>query len=86
MTFLSDGVMNEPALQGSEIKKEDCIMTTFQVFCKGTARRWLPYSGEFKTLEEAQACLRYAESLGNYSITGAPISYKIVWHTRQDVA
>ena len=53
-------------------------MTTFQVFCKGTARRWLPYSEEFKTLEEAQACLRYAESLGNYSITGAPISYKIV--------
>ena len=36
-------------------------MTTYQVFCKGTARRWLPYSG-------------------------APISYKIVKHTRQDVA
>ena len=86
MTFPPGGVMNEPARQGSEIKKEDCIMTTFQVFCKGTARRWLPYSEEFKTLEEAQACLRYAESLGNYSITGAPISYKIVRHTRQDVA
>lgn len=61
-------------------------MTTYQVFCKGTARRWLPYSREFKTLEEAQNCMRRAEELGNYSITGAPISYKIVRHTRQDVA
>jgi hypothetical protein len=61
-------------------------MTTYQVFCKGTARRWLPYSREFKTLEEAQNCMRRAEGLGNYSITGAPISYKIVRHTRQDVA
>ena len=48
-------------------------MTTYQVFCKGTARRWLPYSREFKTLEEAQNCMRRAEGLGNYSITGAPI-------------
>lgn len=61
-------------------------MTTYQLFCKGTARRWLPYSREFKTLEEAQNCMRRAEGLGNYSITGAPISYKIVRHTRQDVA
>lgn len=61
-------------------------MTTYQVFCKGTARRWLPYSREFKTLEEAQNCMRRAEGLGNYSITGAPISYKIVRHTRQDIA
>ena len=61
-------------------------MTTFQVFCIGTARRWLPYSKEYKTLEEAQKCLVYAESLGNYSITGAPIRYKIVRHTRQDAA
>ena len=61
-------------------------MTTYQVFCKGTARRWLPYSREFKSLEEAQNCMRRAEGLGNYSITGAPISYKIVRHTRQDVA
>ena len=61
-------------------------MTTYQVFCKGTARRWLPYSREFKTLEEAQNCMRRAEGLGNYSITEAPISYKIVRHTRQDVA
>ena len=58
-------------------------MTTYQVFCKGTARRWLPYSREYTTLQEAQKCMRYAESLGNYSITGAPISYKIVRHTRQ---
>lgn len=61
-------------------------MSTYQLFCKGTARRWLPYSREFKTLEEAQNCMRRAEGLGNYSITGAPISYKIVRHTRQDVA
>ena len=61
-------------------------MTTYQLFCKGTARRWLPYSREYKTLEEAQNCMRRAEGLGNYSITGAPISYKIVRHTRQDVA
>lgn len=86
MTYPPDRVSNDHARQGFQIKKEDCIMTTFQVFCKGTARRWLPYSGEFKTLEEAQKCLRYVESLGNYSITGAPISYKIVRHTRQDVA
>ena len=58
-------------------------MTTYQVFCKGTARRWLPYSGEFQTLQEAQECVSYAKSLGNYSITGAPISYKIVRHTRE---
>ena len=61
-------------------------MTTYQVFCKGTARRWLPYSREFKTLEEAQKRLDYAKALGNYSITGAPISYKIVRHTRRDIA
>lgn len=61
-------------------------MTTYQVFCKGTARRWLPYSREFKTLEEVQNCMRRAEGLGNYSITGAPISYKIVRHTRRDIA
>ena len=61
-------------------------MTTYQVFCKGTARRWLPYSREFKTLEEAQNCMRRTEGLGNYSITGAPISYKIVRHTRRDIA
>lgn len=61
-------------------------MTTYQVFYKGTARRWLPYSREFKTLEEAQNCMRRAEGLGNYSITGAPISYKIVRHTRRDIA
>ena len=61
-------------------------MTTYQVFCKGTARRWLPYSGEFRTLQEAQKCIEYVIGLGNYSITGAPISYKIVKHTRQDVA
>ena len=58
-------------------------MITYQVFCKGTARRWLPYSGEFQTLQEAQECVRYAESLGNYSIMGTPISYKIVRHTRE---
>lgn len=58
-------------------------MITYQVFCKGTARRWLPYSGEFQTLQEAQECVRYAESLGNYSITCTPISYKIVRHTRE---
>lgn len=61
-------------------------MTTYQVFCKGTARRWLPYSREFKTLEEVQNCMRRAEGLGNYSITGALISYKIVRHTRRDIA
>ena len=61
-------------------------MTTYQVFCKGTARRWLLYSGEFRTQKEAQKCMEYAIGLGNYSITGAPISYKIVKHTRQDVA
>ena len=52
-------------------------MTTYQVFCKGTARRWLPYSGEFRTLQEAQKCMEYVIGLGNYSITGAPISYKM---------
>ena len=61
-------------------------MTTYQVFCKGTAHRWLPYSGEFRTLQEAQKCMEYVIGLGNYSITGAPISYKIVKHTRQEVA
>ena len=30
--------------------------------------------------------MEYVIGLGNYSITGAPISYKIVNHTRQDVA
>ena len=56
-------------------------MTTYQVYCKGTARRWLPYSGEFGTLEEAQACKSWAESQGNYSVTGIRITYKIVRHS-----
>lgn len=30
--------------------------------------------------------MEYVIGLGNYSITGMPISYKIVKHTRQDVA
>ena len=47
-------------------------MTTFQVYCKGTARRWLPYSREFRTMAEAEACVRRAEALENYSVTGAP--------------
>ena len=61
-------------------------MTTYQVFCKGTARRWLPYSGEVRTLQEAQKCMDYVIGLGHCSITGTPVSYKIVKHTRQDVA
>ena len=61
-------------------------MTTFQVYCKGTARRWLPSSREYRTMTEAEACVRRAEALGNYSVTGAPISYKIVRHTRQAIA
>ena len=61
-------------------------MTTFQVYCKGTARRWLPYSREFRTMAEAEACVRRADALGNYSVTGAPISYRIVRHIRQAVA
>ena len=59
-------------------------MTTYQVYCKGTVRKWLPYSDEFKTPEEAQACKSWVESLGNYSITGARIAYKIVRHIRGD--
>ena len=61
-------------------------MTTFQVYCKGTARRWLPYSREFRTMAEAEACIHRAEALGNYSVTGTPISYRIVRHIRQAVA
>ena len=61
-------------------------MITFQVYCKGTARRWLPYSREFRTMAEAEVCVRQAEALGNYSVTGAPISYRIVRHIRQAVA
>ena len=57
-------------------------MTTYQVYCKGTARRWLPYSDEYRTSEEAQACKSWVESLGNYSITGVRIVYKIVRHIR----
>ena len=30
-------------------------MTTYQVYCEGTARRWLPYSDEYRTPEEASA-------------------------------
>ena len=56
-------------------------MTTYQVYCKGTARQWFPYSGEFGTLEEAQACKSWAESQGNYSVTGIRITYKIVRHS-----
>ena len=61
------------------------MKNTFQVFVIGTARRWLPYSGEFKTLEEARACKERVEAMGNYSVTNAPIRYKIVQHTRKDV-
>ena len=57
-------------------------MTTYQVYCKGTARRWLPYSDDYRTPEEAQACKSWVESLGNYSVTGVRISYKIVRHIR----
>ena len=52
-------------------------MTTYQVFCIGTARRWLPYSGEFRTLMEAEECMRYAVNAGNQSVLGKPIRYKI---------
>ena len=61
-------------------------MTTFQVYCKGTARRWLPYSREYRTMAEAETCVRRAAALGNYSVTGAPISYKIVRHTREELS
>jgi hypothetical protein len=37
-------------------------------------------------MAEAEACVRRAEALGNYSVTGAPISYRIVRHIRQAVA
>ena len=57
-------------------------MTTYQVYCKGTARRWLPYSDEYRTQEEAQACKSWVESLENYSVTGVRIAYKIVMHIR----
>ena len=57
-------------------------MTTYQVYCKGTARKWLPYSDEYRTQEEAQACKSWVGSLGNYSVTGVRIAYKIVRHIR----
>ena len=61
-------------------------MTTFQVYCKGTVRKWFPYSREYRTTAEAEACVRRAKALGNYSVTGAPVSYKIVRHIRQAIA
>lgn len=57
-------------------------MTTYQVYCEGTARRWLPYSDEYRTPEEDQACKSWVESLGNYSVTGVRIAYKIVRNIR----
>ena len=53
-------------------------MTMYQVFCIGTARRWLPYSREFRTLNEAEECMRYATNAGARSVQGKPIRYKIV--------
>ena len=39
-------------------------MTTFQVYCKGTARRWLPYSREYRTMAEAETCVRRNRGAG----------------------
>ncbi|MBP5461946.1 MAG: hypothetical protein J6Y20_07465 [Lachnospiraceae bacterium] len=54
---------------------------TYQVYCIGTSNKWLEYSREFDTPEQAQKCKRSAENLSLLSIFGSPVSYKIVEHT-----
>ena len=61
-------------------------MTTYQVYCKGTARKWLEYSLPYKTLEEALAVKDEAESRGYCTVSGTSITYKVVKHIQQDVA
>jgi len=50
----------------------------YKVYCRGRKYcKWVEYSGEFDTLQEAENCKQWAEDLRTCDVYGNLIVYKI---------
>lgn len=52
--------------------------STYAVYCRGKKKRWVKYSSDFTTMEEAEKCRRRAEESRVCDTSGVLVQFKTI--------